>query len=63
MCEGQTVSENNTRAELFGALRELAEIVPEMRAGQLVERVIPRAVCARGICFFLSRVNTNANHN
>jgi len=36
---------------------------PKMWAGQLVERVIPRAVCARGICFFSSRVNANANHN
>ena len=30
------MSENDTRAELFVALRALAEIVPEMRAGQLM---------------------------
>ena len=33
------MSENDTRVELFAALRELAEIVPEMRAGQLVAAV------------------------
>jgi hypothetical protein len=34
----------DTRAELFVALRELSEIVPEMRAGQLVAAV--GEVCA-----------------
>ena len=33
------MSENDTRVELFAALRELVEIVPEMRAGQLVAAV------------------------
>jgi hypothetical protein len=33
------MSENETRAELFGAFRELCEIVPEMRAGQLMAAV------------------------
>jgi hypothetical protein len=33
------VSERDTRAELFAALRELSEIVPEMRAGQLMAAV------------------------
>lgn len=33
------MSENETRAELFVALRELSEIVPEMRAGQLMAAV------------------------
>jgi hypothetical protein len=33
------VSENDTRAELFAALQGLSEVVPEMRAGQLVAAV------------------------
>jgi hypothetical protein len=33
------MSENDTRAELFAAFRELSEIVPEMRAGQLLAAV------------------------
>lgn len=33
------MSEKETRAELFVALRELSEIVPEMRAGQLMAAV------------------------
>jgi len=33
------MSEHDTRAELFAALRELSEIVPEMRAGQLMAAV------------------------
>jgi hypothetical protein len=33
------VSERDTRAELFTALQSLAELVPEMRAGQLVAAV------------------------
>jgi hypothetical protein len=39
MCEGSIVSASDTRAELFGALRELSEILPEMRAGQLMAAV------------------------
>jgi hypothetical protein len=30
------VNENETRAELFAAIRALAEAVPEMRGGQLM---------------------------
>jgi hypothetical protein len=37
--EGQTVNENVTRAELFAALQTLAEVVPEMRSGQLIAAV------------------------
>ncbi|MBM4090484.1 MAG: hypothetical protein FJ276_13840 [Planctomycetes bacterium] len=33
------MSDNETRVELFIALRELSEIVPEMRAGQLMAAV------------------------
>jgi hypothetical protein len=33
------MSENGTRAEIFVALRELSEIVPEMRAAQLMAAV------------------------
>lgn len=33
------MSGNETRVELFVALRELSEIVPEMRAGQLMAAV------------------------
>jgi hypothetical protein len=33
------MSENDTRAELFAALRGLSEVVPEMRAGQLMAAV------------------------
>ncbi len=33
------MSEKETRAEVFVALRELSEIVPEMRAGQLMAAV------------------------
>jgi hypothetical protein len=33
------VSDTDTRDELFVALRELSEIVPEMRAGQLIAAV------------------------
>ena len=33
------MNESDTRAELFAALRELSEIVPEMRAGQLMAAV------------------------
>ena len=33
------MNESDTRAELFAALRDLSEIVPEMRAGQLVAAV------------------------
>lgn len=38
------MSDRDVRAELFGALRELSEIVSEMRAGQLVAAV--GEVCA-----------------
>jgi hypothetical protein len=33
------MTKNETRAELFHALESLAEIAPEMRAGQLVSAV------------------------
>ena len=33
------MTENETRAELFAAFRELSDIVPEMRAGQLMAAV------------------------
>ena len=33
------MSENNTRADLFGALQELSEVIPEMRSGQLMAAV------------------------
>jgi hypothetical protein len=33
------MSEHETRAELFAALQSLAELIPEMRAGQLVAAV------------------------
>jgi hypothetical protein len=33
------VSERDTRADLFAALQSLAELIPEMRAGQLVAAV------------------------
>lgn len=33
------MNESDTRAELFTALQELCEIVPEMRAGQLMAAV------------------------
>jgi hypothetical protein len=33
------VTEADTRAELFAALRSLSEIIPEMRAGQLMAAV------------------------
>src|SRR5262249_29154910 len=39
MREGPIVSESETRAELFAALQALAEIVPEMRGGQLMAAV------------------------
>ena len=39
MCKGPNRSETELRAELFAALRELSEVVPEMRAGQLVATV------------------------
>ena len=38
------MSDSETQAELFTALRELSEIVPEMRAGQLMAAV--GEVCA-----------------
>jgi hypothetical protein len=39
LSEGSRVSRRDTRAELFAALAELAVIVPEMRAGQLLAAV------------------------
>jgi hypothetical protein len=33
------MSDHNTRAELFAALRSLSEIIPEMRVGQLVAAI------------------------
>ena len=39
MCEGSIVSANDTRPELFDALRALSEVVQEMRAGQLVAAI------------------------
>jgi hypothetical protein len=33
------MSESNPRAELFAALQALSEVIPEMRAGQLVAAV------------------------
>ena len=33
------MNDRDIRAELFAALRDLSEIVPEMRAGQLVAAV------------------------
>jgi hypothetical protein len=33
------MSESNTRAELFAALQSLSEVIPEMRAGQLVAAI------------------------
>ncbi len=39
MREGSIMSESETRAELFAALQALAEIVPEMRGGQLMAAV------------------------
>jgi hypothetical protein len=38
------MSESETRAELFAALQELSEVIPEMRAGQLAAAV--GEVCA-----------------
>ena len=39
MRKGSFMSESNTRAELFAALQSLSEIIPEMRAGQLVAAI------------------------
>ena len=33
------MSVSNTRAELFAALQSLSEVIPEMRAGQLVAAI------------------------
>jgi hypothetical protein len=33
------MSENDTRAGVFAALQELSEVIPEMRAGQLMAAV------------------------
>jgi hypothetical protein len=37
--EGPVRGERNPRAELFAALRSLSEVIPEMRAGQLVAAI------------------------
>jgi hypothetical protein len=37
--EGSAVSASDIRADLFSALQELSEVIPEMRAGQLVAAV------------------------
>jgi hypothetical protein len=39
VCEGSVISDNSTREELFAALQSLSEIIPEMRAGQLVAAI------------------------
>jgi hypothetical protein len=39
VCERPVMSENNTRVELFAAVKSLSEAVPEMRAGQLVAAI------------------------
>jgi hypothetical protein len=33
------VSESETRADLFSALQQLSELIPDMRAGQLIAAV------------------------
>ncbi len=38
------MSENETRADVFAALQELSEVIPEMRTGQLMAAV--GEVCA-----------------
>jgi hypothetical protein len=37
--EGPAVIETNLRADVFAALRELSESIPEMRAGQIVAAI------------------------
>jgi hypothetical protein len=37
--EGQAMNNGNTRAELFAALQALADIAPQMRAGQLMAAI------------------------
>jgi hypothetical protein len=37
--EGSSMNDREKRAELFAALQELSEIIPEMRAGQLTAAV------------------------
>jgi hypothetical protein len=39
MREGLAVSESDTRVDLFAALQELSEVIPEMRSGQLMAAV------------------------
>jgi hypothetical protein len=39
MREGSVVSESDTRVDLFAALQELSEVIPEMRSGQLMAAV------------------------
>jgi hypothetical protein len=39
MREESVVSESDTRADVFAALKDLSEILPEMRSGQLIAAV------------------------
>lgn len=42
------MTESETRAELFAALQALAEIIPEMRGGQLIAAVGERCADLHG---------------
>jgi hypothetical protein len=39
LLEGSAVSASDIRADLFSALQELSEVIPEMRAGELLAAV------------------------
>ena len=39
MREGSAVNESDCRLDLFAALQELSELIPEMRTGQLISAV------------------------
>ena len=39
MREESVVSESDTREDVFDALKDLSEILPEMRSGQLIAAV------------------------
>ena len=39
MREGSAVSASDIRADVFAALQELSEVIPEMRTGQLMAAV------------------------
>jgi hypothetical protein len=39
LCEESVVNASDIRADVFSALQELSEVIPEMRAGQLVAAV------------------------